>query len=174
MTTATKLTLARIALIPVFLILLYWGFPGAKWAALAVFIVASLTDTLDGYVARKYNQVSTVGKFLDPLADKILVAAAMCWLVENGQMWAWALAAVLLREFAVSGLRLIAAERGLVIAAAWSGKVKTFATMVCICFMLVFDRPWLNILCQAVILVTTIYSGAEYFIKNKDVFRDVK
>ena len=171
MTTATKLTLARIALIPVFLILLYWGFPGAKWAALAVFIVASLTDTLDGYVARKYNQVSTVGKFLDPLADKILVAAAMCWLVENGQMWAWALAAVLLREFAVSGLRLIAAERGLVIAAAWSGKVKTFATMVCICFMLVFDLPWLNILCQAVILGTTIYSGVEYFLKNKAVFK---
>ena len=171
MTTATKLTLARIALIPVFLILLYWGFPGAKWAALAVFIVASLTDTLDGYVARKYNQVSTVGKFLDPLADKILVAAAMCWLVENGQMWAWALATVLLREFAVSGLRLIAAERGLVIAAAWSGKVKTFATMVCICFMLVFDRPWLNILCQVVILGTTIYSGVEYFLKNKAVFK---
>ncbi len=171
MTTATKLTLARIALIPVFLILLYWGFPGAKWAALAVFIVASLTDTLDGYVARKYNQVSTVGKFLDPLADKILVAAAMCWLVENGQMWAWALATVLLREFAVSGLRLIAAERGLVIAAAWSGKAKTFATMVCICFMLVFDRPWLNILCQVVILGTTIYSGVEYFLKNKAVFK---
>ena len=167
MTTATKLTLARIALIPVFLILLYWGFPGAKWAALAVFILASLTDTLDGYVARKYNQVSTVGKFLDPLADKILVAAAMCWLVENGQMWAWALATVLLREFAVSGLRLIAAERGLVIAAAWSGKVKTFATMVCICFMLVFDRPWLNILCQIVILGTTLWSGIEYFMKNK-------
>jgi CDP-diacylglycerol--glycerol-3-phosphate 3-phosphatidyltransferase len=171
MTTATKLTLARIALIPVFLILLYWGFPGAKWAALAVFILASLTDTLDGYVARKYNQVSTVGKFLDPLADKILVAAAMCWLVGNGQMWAWALAAVLLREFAVSGLRLIAAERGLVIAAAWSGKVKTFATMVCICFMLVFDWPWLNILCQVVILGTTIYSGVEYFLKNKAVFK---
>ena len=171
MTTATKLTLARIALIPVFLILLYWGFPGAKWAALAVVILASLTDTLDGYVARKYNQVSTVGKFLDPLADKILVAAAMCWLVGNGQMWAWALAAVLLREFAVSGLRLIAAERGLVIAAAWSGKVKTFATMVCICFMLVFDRPWLNILCQVVILGTTIYSGVEYFLKNKAVFK---
>ncbi len=171
MTTATKLTLARIALIPVFLILLYWGFPGAKWAALAVFILASLTDTLDGYVARKYDQVSTVGKFLDPLADKILVAAAMCWLVGNGQMWAWALATVLLREFAVSGLRLIAAERGLVIAAAWSGKVKTFATMVCICFMLVFDWAWLNILCQAVILGTTIYSGVEYFLKNKAVFK---
>ena len=171
MTTATKLTLLRIILIPVFLLILYLGFPGATWIALAVFILASLTDTLDGYVARKYNQVSNVGKFLDPLADKILVAAAMCWFVDAGQMAAWVLAAVLLREFAVSGLRLVAVERGKVIAAAWSGKVKTASTMVCICVMLVFDLPWLNILCQAVILGTTLYSGVEYFLKNKAVFQ---
>lgn len=170
MTTATKLTLARIALIPVFLIVLYWGFPGADWVAMCIFAVACATDMLDGYVARKYHQVSNVGKFLDPLADKILVAAAMCWLVENGQMWAWLLAAVLLREFAVSGLRLVAVEQGQVIAAAWSGKVKTCATMVCICIMLVFNWPWLNILCQIVILATTVYSGVEYFVKNKAVF----
>ena len=171
MTTATKLTLLRIVLIPIFLGILYWGFPGADWAALGVFILASLTDMLDGYVARKYGQVSTVGKFLDPLADKVLVCAAMCWLVECHRMWAWVLATVLLREFAVSGLRLIAAERGVVIAAAWSGKVKTFATMVCICFLLVFDWHWLVILCQAVILITTVYSGVEYFLKNKAVFK---
>ena len=171
MTTATKLTLLRIILIPVFLLILYLGFPGATWIALAVFILASLTDTLDGYVARKYNQVSNVGKFLDPLADKILVAAAMCWFVDAGQMAAWVLAAVLLREFAVSGLRLVAVERGKVIAAAWSGKVKTASTMVCICVMLVFDLPWLNILCQAVILGTTLYSGVEYFLKNIAVFQ---
>ena len=171
MTTATKLTLLRITLIPVFLILLYWGFPGAEWAALGVFILASVTDMLDGHVARKYHQVSNVGKFLDPLADKILVCAAMCWLVGCGKMWAWALAVVLLREFAVSGLRLIAVEQGKVIAAAWSGKVKTCATMVAICFMLVFDWPWLLILCQVVILGTTVYSGIEYFVKNKAVFQ---
>ena len=171
MTTATKLTFARIVLIPVFLAVLYWGFPGANWVALAIFILARLTDMLDGYVARKYSQVSNVGKFLDPLADKVLVTAAMCWLVGDGQMWAWVLAAVLLREFAVSGLRLVAVERGQVIAAAWSGKVKTCATMVCICFMLVFNVPWLNILCQIMILGTTIYSGVEYFMKNKAVFR---
>ena len=170
MTTATKLTMLRIILIPVFLLILYWGFPGANWVALAVFILASVTDTLDGYVARKYNQVSNMGKFLDPLADKVLVAAAMCWFVGAGQMWAWVLAAVLLREFAVSGLRLVAVEQGNVIAAAWSGKVKTAATMVCICIMLVFNVRWLNILCQLVILVTTVYSGIEYFMKNKAVF----
>ncbi len=170
MTTATKLTLLRIALIPVFLLLLCLGFPGANWIALAVFILASVTDTLDGYVARKYNQVSNVGKFLDPLADKVLVCAAMCWFVGNGQMWAWALAAVLLREFAVSGLRLVAVEQGKVIAAAWSGKIKTASTMVCICVMLAFNVPWLNVLCQLVILGTTVYSGVEYFLKNKAVF----
>ena len=170
MTTATKLTLLRIILIPVFLLVLYLGFPGSNWVALAVFILASVTDTLDGYVARKYNQVSNMGKFLDPLADKVLVSAAMCWFVGTGQMWAWVLAAVLLREFAVSGLRLVAVEQGQVIAAAWSGKVKTAATMVCICVMLVFNVPWLNILCQLVILVTTLWSGIEYFMKNKAVF----
>ncbi len=169
-TTATKLTLLRIVLIPVFLLVLYLGFPGANWVALAIFILASLTDTLDGYVARKYNQVSNVGKFLDPLADKVLVAAAMCWFVGNGQMWAWVLAAVLLREFAVSGLRLVAVEQGKVIAAAWSGKVKTASTMVCLCVMLVFNVPWLNVLCQIVILATTLYSGVEYFMKNRSVF----
>ncbi len=170
MTTATKLTLLRIILIPVFLLVLYWGFPGANWVALLIFGLACLTDTLDGYVARRYNQVSDVGKFLDPLADKVLVAAAICWFVENGQMRAWVLAAVLLREFAVSGLRLVAVQKGQVIAAAWSGKIKTAATMVCICVMLVFNLPWLNVLCQIVILGTTIYSGVEYFLKNKAVF----
>ncbi len=171
MTTATKLTLLRIILIPVFLVVLYWGFPGAEWVALGIFILASVTDMLDGHVARKYHQVSNMGKFLDPLADKILVCAAMCWLVGCGKMWAWGLAVVLLREFAVSGLRLIAVEQGKVIAAAWSGKVKTCATMVAICFMLVFDRPWLMVLCQIVILTTTVYSGIEYFAKNKAVFK---
>ena len=170
MTTATKLTLLRIVLIPVYFLIHYWNFRGANWVALLVFVLASLTDSLDGYIARKYNQVSNVGKFLDPLADKVLVAAAMCWFVGTGQMWAGVLAAVLLREFAVSGLRLVAVEQGQVIAAAWSGKVKTAATMVCICILLVFDLPWLNVLCQIVILGTTLYSGVEYFLKNKAVF----
>lgn len=171
MTTANKLTFLRIALIPVFLVILYCGFPYANWVALGVFIIASLTDTLDGYVARNYNQVTNIGKFIDPLADKMLVMAAMCWFVQSGQMWGWALAVVLLREFAVSGMRLVAVEQGRVIAAAWSGKVKTALTMVALCFMLGFNLPWLNILCQAVILLTTVYSGLEYLIKNRDVFR---
>ncbi|MCD8375072.1 MAG: CDP-diacylglycerol--glycerol-3-phosphate 3-phosphatidyltransferase [Oscillospiraceae bacterium] len=171
MTTANKLTLLRVALIPVFLIILYLDFPFASWAALAVFIIASLTDMLDGYIARHYNQVTDFGKFMDPLADKMLVMAAMCWFVERGAMYGWVLALVLLREFAVSGMRLVAVEQGRVIAAAKSGKIKTFATMVCLCLMLAFSFGWLNIVCQIVILVTTLYSGVEYFVNNKDVFR---
>ena len=171
MTTANKLTFFRIALIPVFLLILYLGFPGANWWALGVFIAASLTDTLDGFVARRYNQITNMGKFMDPLADKMLVVAAMCWFVQNGQMTGWVLAIVLLREFAVSGLRLVAVEQGRVIAAAWSGKVKTFVTIVCLCFMLGFNIGWLNLVCQALILVVTLYSGIEYCVKNRDVFR---
>ena len=172
MTTANKLTIARVLMIPVFLVILYWGFPGSSYVALAVYIIACLTDLADGYIARHYNQVSDFGKFMDPLADKCLVMAALCWFVENGDMVGWVLAAVLLREFAVSGMRLVAVEKGRVIAAAWSGKVKTASTMVCICLMLFCIPHWLNLVCQAVILVTTVYSGVEYFVKNWDVFRE--
>ena len=169
MNLPNKLTMLRILLIPVFMLVLYWGFPGATWAALAVFVIASLTDLLDGKIARKYNLVTDFGKFADPLADKCLVTAAMLWFVEIGQMPAWALLIVIVREFAVSGLRMIASDKGRVIAAGWSGKVKTASTMVCICLMLLIARPALDLVCAAVILVTTVYSGAEYFVKNKDV-----
>ena len=111
MTTANKLTIMRIALIPVFLVVLYLDFAGARWWALGIFIVACLTDFVDGYIARHYNQITNFGKFMDPLADKMLVMAAMCYFVEYGQMPGWCLAIVLLREFAVSGMRLVAVEQ---------------------------------------------------------------
>ena len=175
-TLANKITIFRILLIPVFLLLAYSGH--MRWA-LAVFIVASLSDMADGYVARHFNQVTNFGKFMDPLADKVLVMAAMCYFVEAGRMPGWALAVVLLREFGVSGLRLIAVEQGRVIAAAKSGKIKTAATMVCLCLMLFFPAPSLEDsapdfiahISTAVILLTTVYSGAEYFYKNRDVFK---
>ena len=172
MNLPNKLTMLRILLIPVFMLVLYWGFPGATWAALAVFVIASLTDLLDGKIARKYNLVTDFGKFADPLADKCLVTAAMLWFVEIGQMPAWALLIVIVREFAVSGLRMIASDKGRVIAAGWSGKVKTASTMVCICLILFGIPHWLNLACQGVILVTTVYSGVEYFVKNWDVFSE--
>lgn len=167
MTTANKITLFRICLIPVFLILIY---AGATYWALAVFLLASLSDTLDGYIARHYDQVTDFGKFADPLADKILVLSAMCVLIEHGQMPGWAVAIVLAREFAVSGMRLIAAGRGRVIAAAWSGKLKTTVTMIGLALMLGFPQArLLNGICNAAILTTTVYSGIEYFWKNRDI-----
>ncbi len=169
-TTANKITMLRIALIPVFLALAY---AGRNIAALAVFIVASLTDTLDGYIARHYDQISNFGKFMDPLADKMLVLAAMCFFTERGMMPGWAVAIVLFREFAVSGLRLLAVEQGRVIAAAWSGKIKTTCTMIGLCVMLVFGRiPAVSWAVTVVIVLTTLYSGIEYFMKNRDVFTD--
>lgn len=175
MNTANKLTLARVVMIPLFLLVLYLQIPGANYWALAIFIVASLTDTLDGYIARHYNQTTDFGKFMDPLADKCLVTAAMLWFVEIGQMPGWALLVVIVREFAVSGLRMVAADKGRVIAAGWSGKVKTASTMVCICLMLLVPRfVELSAICVAVIVLTTIWSGVEYFMKNLDVLSEVK
>ena len=168
-TTANKITMLRIVLIPVFLVLAYTG--NIYWA-LGVYIVACISDFLDGYIARHYNQVSNFGKFMDPLADKMLVMAAMCFFVENGQMPGWVVAIVLFREFAVSGLRLIAVEQNIVIAAAWSGKIKTASTMVCLILMMLFSHSRaISIISSAVILITTVYSGIEYFVKNKAVFK---
>ena len=190
MNLPNKLTMLRIILTPVFLAVLYWGFPGADYVALAIFIIASLTDLLDGKIARKYNLVTDFGKFADPLADKILVVAAMLWFVECGRMPAWMVMIVITREFAVSGLRMIASDNGRVIAAGWSGKVKTASTMVCIVVMLLMGPTlayhqsqaavtavpasyftWIDVLCGWVITLTTLYSGVEYFVKNKDVIQ---
>ena len=175
MNTANKLTMLRVIMIPAFLLVLYLGDPAwANYAALAIFVVASATDWLDGYIARHYNQTTNFGKFMDPLADKCLVTAAMVWFVEIGQMPGWALLVVLIREFGVSGLRMIASNQGRVIAAGWSGKVKTASTMVCIILMLLPIPAMLNSICVAVIVLTTIYSGVEYFMKNLDVLTNVK
>ena len=174
MNTANKLTLLRVVMIPLFLLVLYLDVPGANYWALAIFVIASLTDTLDGYIARHYIQTTDFGKFMDPLADKCLVTAAMLWFVEIGQMPGWALLVVIIREFGVSGLRMVAADKGRVIAAGWSGKVKTASTMVCIVLMLLPIAPLVNNICVAVIVLATIYSGVEYFMKNLDVLADVK
>lgn len=170
MTTASKITLIRVAFIPVYMILMYLsgGKPGIfLWISLGVFIIASLTDYVDGHIARKYNQISDFGKFLDPLADKLLVIAAMVMFCQWGVFPAWALMIVLTREFAVTGLRLVAVGKGKVIAAGWSGKVKTASTMIGLCVMMGFPGLyWMNQIIVAVIVVTTVYSGIEYFKQN--------
>ena len=174
MNTANKLTILRVIMIPAFLLVLYLNIPYANYWALVIFALASITDTLDGYIARHYNQVTDFGKFMDPLADKCLVIAAMLWFVEVGLMPAWALLVVIVREFGVSGLRMVAADKGRVIAAGWSGKVKTACTMVCILLMQLPIPDIVNTICVAIIVLTTIYSGVEYFAKNIDVLSEVK
>lgn len=177
MNTPNKITIARIILVPVFMLLLYLGL--TYWA-LAVYIIACLSDLVDGRIARKYNLVTDFGKFMDPLADKMLVLAAMCYFVEVGLMPGWVVAVVLLREFGVSGLRLLAVEQGIVIAAAWSGKVKTGVTMVALGLLILATESWfpaadiVAIVCWALILITTLYSGVEYFAKNIGVFKNCK
>ena len=170
MTTASKITLARVALIPLYLVTMYLSRGEAGlWmiASLAIFIFASLTDFIDGYIARKYNQVSDFGKFLDPLADKLLTIAAMAMYCEWGIFPAWALMIVLTREFAVSGLRMVAGPKGKVIAAGKSGKFKTASTMVGLCAMMALPGiDILNTVVIACIVITTVYSGVEYFIQN--------
>lgn len=170
MTTASKITLVRVFMIPLVMIAMYLskGVSGLwMWISLGLFVIASVTDFIDGQIARKCNQVSDFGKFLDPLADKLLTIAVMTVFCEWGRFPAWALMIVLTREFAVTGLRLVAVGKGTVIAAGWSGKVKTASTMIGLCAVLVFPQnaPLLWVV-TAVIVVTTVYSGVEYFVKN--------
>ena len=170
MTLASKITLARVAMIPAFMLTMYLsGGVAGLWMyiSLAIFVIASLTDFVDGYIARHYNQTTDFGKFLDPLADKLLTIAAMTMFCEWGVFPAWALMIVLTREFAVTGLRLVAVQKGNVIAAGWSGKVKTASTMVGLCVMMALPNiavlSWIVIL---IIVATTLYSGVEYFVQN--------
>ena len=174
MNTANKLTLLRVFLIPAFYVVMELGFPGSDWLALIIFAAATLTDFADGKIARTRNQITDFGKFMDPLADKLLVTAALLLFIERGQMPSWSVMIILAREFAVTALRLIAVGNGVVIAAAWSGKIKTAVSTVGICVMLtplsglmiapgVFS---LNDLIVALILITTVWSGVEYFAKN--------
>ena len=176
MTTASKITLVRVAMIPAFMLTMYLSGGAAgpwMWASLALFIIASLTDYVDGQIARKCNQVSDFGKFLDPLADKLLTIAAMSMYCEWGIFPAWALMIVLTREFAVSGLRMVAGPKGKVIAAGKSGKFKTASTMVGLCLMMGFPGvEILNTIVIACIVITTVYSGVEYFIQNWNVLWD--
>ena len=186
MTTATKVTLIRIFLIPIFMTCMYlaerWNF--MLYVSMGIFAIASITDIIDGEIARQYKQVTDLGKFLDPLADKVLVISAMVMFCQQGIFPAWALMLVLTREFAVTGLRLIAVQRGRVIAAGWSGKIKTIVTMAGLCLMLLLNGSYftellgegfansVNWTVVALISVTTLYSGVEYFIRNRDVLKN--
>ena len=170
MTTASKITLLRVVMIPAYMVFMYLSGGHSNlfmWIGLGIFILASVTDFVDGYIARKYNQVSDFGKFLDPLADKLLTIAAMAMFCQWGSFPAWALMIVLTREFAVSGLRMVAGPKGKVIAAGQSGKFKTASSMIGLCVLMAFPTnvliAWIVV---AVIVITTVYSGIEYFVQN--------
>jgi len=170
MNTANKLTMLRVILIPTFLAVLYIDFLGSTYVAMVIFVAAGITDIADGYIARRRNQITDFGKLMDPLADKVLVLSAMLWFLAEGIMPVWAVLIVVIREFTVTALRMVAVDNGRVIAAAFSGKIKTGVTMFCLTIMFLDLRPWMVYTCVALITVTTLVSGVEYFVKNKDIF----
>ena len=180
MNLPNKLTLFRVILIPFFVVILMTGCLGeaSKWVALAIFIIASLTDLLDGKIARKYNLVTTFGKFADPLADKILVISAMICLVELGLIKSWIVIIIVAREFIISGFRIIAAEKNIVIAASYWGKFKTTFQMVMVIMLIAdIDNPvWQTIalIITYIALILTIVSLIDYIVKNKEVMKDTK
>lgn len=177
MNIANKITLFRVFLIPFFLLALYFlPVSFANYVAVSIFIIASVTDWLDGYIARSRNLVTNFGKFMDPLADKLLVAAALVYLVEIGMLPAWIVIIIISREFIISGFRLVASNAGKVIAASWWGKIKTATTMIMI-IVLLFDFS--NSVMQSIgwILVYaattfTVISAIDYIMKNLNVFKE--
>lgn len=178
MNLPNKLTVMRVLLIPFFVFFMLTDYLGefSKWIALLLFAVASLTDLLDGKIARKYHLVTNFGKFMDPLADKLLVCSALICFVELGALPAWIVIIIISREFIISGFRLIAADNGIVIAAGYWGKFKTVFQMAMI-LLLIADLPFAftGVIEQAVIsiaLLLTIISLVDYLIKNKDVLKE--
>lgn len=173
MNLPNKLTVFRVLLIPffvVFLLVPIFGEPD-KWIALTIFVVASLTDLADGKIARKYNLVTDFGKFMDPLADKLLVCSAMICLIELGRIPSWIVVVIIAREFIISGFRLIAVEKGRVIAASYWGKFKTTFQMIMVVLMIanIGQLQVVTTIIMYIALVLTIVSLVDYLIKNKDV-----
>ena len=177
MNLPNKLTILRVLMIPFFVLFMLWNITGAadKWIAAAIFIVASLTDMLDGKIARKYNLVTNFGKFMDPLADKLLVSAAMICLVEMGRLPAWMVIVIISREFIISGFRLIASDNGVVIAASYWGKFKTVFQMAMIIVLIFNFGGFFGIIEMVLIwisLILTVVSLVDYIVKNVGVLKD--
>ena len=175
MNLPNKLTIFRVILIPFFVLFLLLDITAYdKWIALAIFIIASFTDFLDGHIARKYHLVTNFGKFMDPLADKLLVCSALICLIELDRIPSWIVIIIIAREFIISGFRLVASDNGVVIAASYWGKFKTTFQIVMICLMIADLAP-LYLVTQIVMwiaLALTVISLADYLIKNKGVMQD--
>lgn len=179
MNLPNKITIFRVCMIPVFLIfMLVPNIPYGNYIAVAVFAIACLSDALDGYLARKHNLVTNFGKFMDPLADKLLVCSALICFVELSYMPAWIVIVIIAREFIISGFRLIASDNGVVIAASYWGKLKTIAQMIT-CILLIVQLPfaWIEVVEQIFIwlsLILTVVSLCEYIWKNRNVLKETK
>ena len=177
MNLPNKLTMFRVILIPFFIVfLLVPGIPAGTWIALALFIVASLTDLLDGKIARKYNLVTNFGKFMDPLADKLLVCSALICLIELQRIPSWMVVVIMAREFTISGFRLVAADNGVVIAASYFGKFKTTFQMIAVC-LLIADIEALQMVTMVIVwiaVILTVVSLVDYLVKNKAVMKEKK
>ena len=177
MNLPNKLTMFRVFLIPFFVLFMLVDITKAdRWIALAIFIIASLTDLLDGKIARKYNLVTNFGKFMDPLADKLLVCSALICLVEMAKLPAWMVIIIIAREFIISGFRLIASDNGVVTAASYWGKFKTTFQMVMIC-LLIADIEVISVLTDIIVwiaLLLTVISLIDYLVKNKSVMKETK
>ncbi|NLK28279.1 MAG: CDP-diacylglycerol--glycerol-3-phosphate 3-phosphatidyltransferase [Clostridiales bacterium] len=179
MNLPNKITIFRVIMIPVFLLFyLLPGIPYGNYIAAGIFIIAALSDFFDGYLARKNNLVTNFGKFMDPLADKLLVSGALICFVEFGLIPAWIVFAIIAREFIISGFRLVASDNGVVIAASWWGKIKTNVQMIMSVMLIInFDYPIMNILEEIFIwlsLAFTIISLVDYMLKNHSVLRENK
>ncbi len=175
MNLPNKLTLFRVILIPVFIIALMSGIlpePVNRYVGVIIFCVASFTDYLDGHIARKYNLVTNFGKFMDPLADKLLVSSALICMIELGFLPAWIVIIIISREFIITGFRLIAAESGLVIAASWWGKIKTVTQMFMIIFVLLGAGGIIGTVLIALATVFTVISGVDYIVKNIGILKN--
>lgn len=179
MNLPNKITIFRVCMIPVFLVfMLVPGIPFGNYIATAVFAIACASDALDGHIARKHNLVTNFGKFMDPLADKLLVCSALICFVELSYMPAWIVIVIIAREFIISGFRLIASDNGVVIAASYWGKFKTIAQMIT-CILLIVQLPfsWIEVVEQIFIwlsLILTVVSLVEYIWKNKNVLKETK
>lgn len=175
MNLPNKLTIFRVILIPVFIIALMSGIipePVNRYVGVVIFCVASFTDYLDGHIARKYNLVTNFGKFMDPLADKLLVSSALIRMIELGFLPAWIVIIIISREFIITGFRLIAAEGGLVIAASWWGKIKTVTQMLMIILVLLGVGGIIGNILIILATVFTVISGVDYIVKNIGVLKN--
>lgn len=180
MNLANKITLLRVLMIPLFMIILFSDFSNSTYIAALIFTIASATDGIDGYIARSRGQVTTFGKFIDPLADKLLVSTALISLVQLGKVPAWIVVIIIAREFTITGFRIIAASEGITIAASSLGKIKTITQLIAIISLLIDNFPFrlinfsFDIIMLYISLFFTVVSGVDYLYKNKHVLTTSK